>query len=183
LDGKNLVMGRIVKAAELAHRSQPVPATQTPTASREIAFAEVTELLVAARAAAQAERAAAKDAALVLARKMAEKIVGRAVELEPSVMGEIAAQALAASRAQGGQVVLRVHPDDCAAVEQARPNWLTKVASAADVRVVADATVGRHGCVVETPVGRLDARLQTQLDALEGALRGVWPQTKGERGD
>jgi len=38
---------------------------------------------------------------------------------------------------------------------------------------VADASVGRNGCVVETPVGRLDARLQTQLDALERALRGT----------
>jgi len=38
---------------------------------------------------------------------------------------------------------------------------------------VADPAIGRHGCVVETVVGRLDARLDTQLDALEKALRGV----------
>jgi flagellar biosynthesis/type III secretory pathway protein FliH len=186
-------MGRIVKAAEIALHSKSVLANDESTAvsahaseyvaaSRETAFAEVTELLVSARAAAEAERAAAKDVALVLARKMAEKIVGRAVELEPSVMGEIAAQALAASRAQGGRVVLRLHPDDRAALERMRPNWPTKIAAAANVQVVADASVGRHGCVVETPVGRLDARLQTQLDALERALRGVWPQAKGERG-
>jgi flagellar biosynthesis/type III secretory pathway protein FliH len=41
------------------------------------------------------------------------------------------------------------------------------------VRVVDDPAIGRHGCVVETAVGRLDARLQTQLDALERALRGL----------
>jgi flagellar biosynthesis/type III secretory pathway protein FliH len=41
------------------------------------------------------------------------------------------------------------------------------------VRVVADSAVGRYGCVVETPVGRLDARLDAQLDAMEKALRGV----------
>ena len=139
---------------------------------RESALAEVTRLLVSARVEAEAERAAAKDAAIVLARKMAEKIIGRAVVLDPAVMGEIAGQALAASRVRGGAVVLRVHPDDIAAVERTRPEWLARVAAGANVRVVADASVGRHGCVVETPVGRLDARLETQLDALERVLRG-----------
>jgi flagellar biosynthesis/type III secretory pathway protein FliH len=120
---------------------------------REAVFAEVTELLVSARAAAKAERAAAKDAALVLARKMAEKIVGRAVELDPTIMGEITGQALAASRLRGGAVVLRVHPDDLASVEQTRPQWAQRIATAADVHVVADESVERFGCVVATPVG------------------------------
>jgi flagellar assembly protein FliH len=170
-------MGRIVKAANLSPSSASAHAIAVAHApvevDREAALAEVTALLVAARAAAEEERAAAKDSALVLARKMAEKIVGRAVDLDPSIMGEIAGQALAASRARGGAVVLRVHPDDLAAIEQTRAQWLHRMASLASVRVVADASVGRDGCVVETPVGRLDARLQTQLDALERALRGA----------
>jgi flagellar biosynthesis/type III secretory pathway protein FliH len=170
-------MGRIVKADGLLPSStsaQEDDGAGTPAATdRDGAFAEVTLLLVSARASAAAERAAAKDAALVLARKMAEKIVGRAVELDPSVMGEIAGQALAASRARSGSVVLRVHPDDLAAVEQTRPHWSQRIAAAADVRLVADDSIGRNGCVVETAVGRLDARLQTQLDVLERALRGA----------
>jgi flagellar biosynthesis/type III secretory pathway protein FliH len=168
-------MGRIVKADRLLPSSESAQksAVDVPAAvDRESALAEVTRLLVSARVEAEAERAAAKDAALVLARKMAEKIIGRAVALDPAVMGEIAGQALAASRVRGGAVVLRVHPDDIAAVERTRPEWLARVAAGANVRVVADASVGRHGCVVETPVGRLDARLETQLDALERALRG-----------
>jgi flagellar biosynthesis/type III secretory pathway protein FliH len=168
-------MGRIVKADRLLPSSESAQksAADVPAAvDRESALAEVTRLLVSARVEAEAERAAAKDAALVLARKMAEKIIGRAVALDPAVMGEIAGQALAASRVRGGAVVLRVHPDDLAAVERTRPEWLARVAAGANVRVVADASVGRHGCVVETPVGRLDARLGTQLDALERALRG-----------
>jgi flagellar biosynthesis/type III secretory pathway protein FliH len=170
-------MGRIVKAASLL--PSPESARKTPDAPTDVdpecALAEVTHLLISARAAAEAERAAAVDAALVLARKMAEKIIGRAVELDPSVMGEIAGQALAASRARGGAVVLRVHPDDLSAVDRARSQWSQRIVAAADVRVVADDSVGRHGCVVETPVGRLDARLQTQLDALERAMRGAGP--------
>ena len=170
-------MGRIVKAARVlpsSESAQEHSVAGAPIAvDRESALAEVTELLVAARAAADEERAAVKDVALVLARKMAEKIIGRAVELDPSIMGEIAGQALAATRARGGAVALRVHPEDLAAVELARSQWSLRIPAAANVRVVADTSVERHGCVVETPVGRLDARLQTQLDALERALRGT----------
>jgi len=140
-------------------------------AGREEGMAQVSALLLAARAHAERERAGAKDAAIVLARRMAERIVGRAVELSPEVMGGIVAEALAASRARAGKLVLRVHPEDLAVIEQQRPQWLGRVAAAAEVRVVSDPAVGRAGCVVETAVGRLDARLGTQLDALERALR------------
>ena len=142
-------------------------------AGKQEGMAQVSTLLLAARARAHQDLAGAKDAAIVLARRMAERIVGRAVELSPELLGEIVAEALAASRARTGKVVLRVHPEDLATIEHERPRWLARVAAGVDVRVVADPAIGRHGCVVETAVGRLDARLDTQLDALERALRGV----------
>jgi flagellar biosynthesis/type III secretory pathway protein FliH len=105
------------------------------------------------------------------ASSMAEKVVGRAVEIAPEAMGDIAAQALAAARAHSGRLVLRVHPEDLAPIERERPRWSADLARDANVRVVPDPDVGRCGCVVETPFGRLDARLSTQLDALMRVLR------------
>jgi flagellar biosynthesis/type III secretory pathway protein FliH len=134
-------------------------------------MAQVSALLLAARARSEREMSEAKDAAIVLAGRMAERIVGRAVELAPELMGEIVAEALAGSRARAGRLVLRVHPEDLALVEQQRPHWIGRVAAAVDLRVVPDPAVGRTGCVVETALGRLDARLSTQLEALERALR------------
>jgi len=138
-------------------------------AGRDAAAAEITERLVAARADAAAARDQAKDVAAALARRMAEKIIGRAVELDPAALAGIVVEALEASRARTGPVVLRVHPDDLAAVEAARPTWLARLPTIPEVRLVADPVVGRYGCVVDTPVGRLDARLDTQLAALERA--------------
>jgi len=160
-------MGRIVKAGKMEQARGVVPLAE----NRESAVAEAAALIIEARAAADAEYAAAKDAAVILARKMAERIVGRAVELSPAVMGEIVAQALASVRARPGAVVLRVHPEDLPAVDQSRTVWLGKLATTADVRLVADPKVGRHGCVLDLPGGRMDARLGSQLDALEKALR------------
>jgi flagellar assembly protein FliH len=132
---------------------------------------DVAGLLAAARAEANRERAAAKDAAIVLARKMAEKIVGHAVAVDAAVLRDIAARALAAVKPGKEAVLLRVHPDDLARLAAERAAWLTELGVQAEVKLVADPAVGRSGCVVETAVGRLDARLDTQLDALERALR------------
>jgi flagellar biosynthesis/type III secretory pathway protein FliH len=140
---------------------------------RDAGLAEVAALLLAARAQGDRDLATAKDTALVLARRMAEKIVGRAIDLSPELMNQIVAQALASCRARSGKIVLRVHPEDLASIEAGRPQWAAAVAATIDVRVLPDATVEHGGCVVDTPSGRVDARLQTQLDALERALRAV----------
>jgi flagellar assembly protein FliH len=157
-------MGRLVKGGSAV--AAPPVAPADPRAVED-GLAEVTRLLVAARADAEQVRARSRDAAVVLARRMAEKVVGHALDLAPELMGDIAAQALAAARAKAGPVVLRVHPEDLPAVEASRTRWGT---GALVVKLVADGGVGRHGCVVETPVGRVDARLAAQLDALERAL-------------
>jgi flagellar biosynthesis/type III secretory pathway protein FliH len=149
-------MGRIVKA--------------TPTADSATATAADGAEMVALLARARAE---AKAAAVVLARKMAERIVGHAVAVDAQVMRDIAGQALAAARPGSGAVLLRVHPEDLASLEGARAEWLAEIGLQAGVKLVADSSIGRYGCIVETAVGRLDARLETQLDALERALRAV----------
>ncbi len=131
--------------------------------------AEAAVALAAARSEAARLVAAAGPTAIALAAKMAEKIVGRAVALAPETMAEIAGEALAGCRAGAGTVRVRIHPDDLPAVE-ARRAALEARAPAAALELVADEAVGRHGCVIETPQGRVDARLETQLAALERAL-------------
>lgn len=157
-------MGHIVRSTPGGHDRAATPAPAT-------AAEEVAAVLAAARAEANRERAAAKDAAVVLARKMAEKIVGHLVEIDPLVMRDIAAHALKAARPGKEAALLRLHPDDLARLEAERPEWLREMELEAGVRAVGDATVGRQGCVVETATARIDARLGAQLDALERALR------------
>jgi flagellar biosynthesis/type III secretory pathway protein FliH len=131
--------------------------------------AEAAVALAAARTEAARLVAAAGPTAIALAAKMAERIVGRAVNLAPETMAEIAGEALAGCRPGAGTVRVRIHPDDLPAVE-ARRAALEARAPAAAIELVADEAVGRHGCVIETPQGRVDARLETQLAALERAL-------------
>jgi flagellar biosynthesis/type III secretory pathway protein FliH len=145
-------------------------------AAREQGLAEGLAEAAATLAAARDEAArllgpAAPDA-VTLAVKMAEKIVGRAVSLAPEVMADIAGAALEACRPRGGLVRLRLHPDDLPAAEARRAALAARAPAASAIELVADGGVGRFGCVIETPAGRVDARLEAQLGALERALAG-----------
>jgi len=148
------------------------------TEGRDAAAAELTETLASAAREAAAVRLQAEPAAMRLcgrlAAKMAEKIVGHAIELEPDALTAIAAQALAASRARAGLIKLRVNPEDRAALERdhARRALLARFEGGVELEILADPAVGRGGCVVETATVRLDARLETQIAALERAVAG-----------
>ena len=135
-------------------------------------LAELAAAVTAAREEAAGRLAGAAPDAITLAVKMAEKIVGRAVALAPEVIADIAGAALEACRPRGGVVRLRLHPDDLPAAEARREALAARAPSATAIELVADDGVGRFGCVIETPVGRVDARLETQLGALERALGG-----------
>ena len=132
--------------------------------------AEIAALLADARLHAARLREAATPAAIAIAVKMAEQIVGRAVTLAPEVMADIAGAALEACRPRGDWVRVRVHPDDAAAVTARQQALAARAPAGAALDVVADESVGRFGCVIETAVGRVDARLEAQLAALERAL-------------
>jgi flagellar biosynthesis/type III secretory pathway protein FliH len=135
-------------------------------------LAETMLTLAAARVEAARLADLSKVAAIALGTKMAEKIVGRAVALAPEVMAEIVGEALAACRPGAGVVRLRLHPDDLATIENRRTALAARAPAGAALEFLADDTVGRHGCVIETPQGRVDARLEAQLAALERALTG-----------
>jgi type III secretion protein L len=98
------------------------------------------------------------DAVMLLAKGLdREALMARAMELlQNSLRG--------ASWAR-----LRVHPDATQAAEAAlndlsRNSGLGKLA-----RVVADASLPEDGCVLESDLGKVDASLSTQLQAIQGA--------------
>jgi flagellar biosynthesis/type III secretory pathway protein FliH len=136
---------------------------------REEGLAEVTETVARAAAErARLERELERDLC-ALALSVAEKVLHRALALDPSLVTSVCAAALAESRAATG-IVLEVHPDDVARVEEAR-SALEGALGRRDAFVVrAVETVGRGGCVVVSSLGRVDARLETQLAAIRAAL-------------
>ncbi len=85
-------------------------------------------------------------------------------------MAEIVGEALAVCRLGSGVVRLRLHLDDLAGGREPPAAHGAAGAAGAALEILADDSVGRHGSVIETTQGRIDARLEAQLAALERAL-------------
>ncbi len=136
---------------------------------REEGLASATE--VVARAAVERRNllSASEPQLVDLAFAVAQRVLARVVERDREAVVEIAARALEAAR-QRTDVRLRVHPDDLAALRDAEPWLLDRLARAGCIALLGDPAVGRGGVVVETEAGWVDARLATQLEGLRRAL-------------
>jgi type III secretion protein L len=112
---------------------------------------------------------------LRLAVRLAERIVGREIEKDDATIIEIISTALQNARQQE-KLTVRVNPKDLPAIERQAKNF----ASGGRIQYidfVADPRVSSSGCLIESEVGTIDARLETQLRVLERALLS---QSEGE---
>jgi type III secretion protein L len=137
---------------------------------REDGLAEVSELLLRARLAAgkELERAQAKLVPLLV--RLTEVCVGRTVHSTPDLAVELLARAIEQLR-HAQAVVVRVHPQALAELSSRRAELEALLGRAPDIALKADAGVDRFGCIVESELGVVDARLSTQLETLERVLR------------
>ncbi len=98
-------------------------------------------------------------------------ILGERAADDPTVVGQTVRHALQRAAAQN-VVRVRVHPEQVGLVIAE----LTDAdGEAPPFEVFADGAVGIGGCVVDTTHGRVDARLDVQLDAIAVLLRDALP--------
>ena len=131
---------------------------------------EALESLGRARAEYARLQQAAEDDMLQLAFGIARRVIGRAVELDPEIVADIVRANLEHVRGRM-RIVVVVHPDDLPAVERRRAELVAAVEGAA-VYFDSDSDVARGGCFIQTEAGRIDARLDVQLEAMRRALEG-----------
>ncbi len=166
----------LVEAAEHAAATLRASARAEADRVREAAEREgrlAAEAALAARwlqlkeAEAQA-LAAREDDVLAVARALAERLLGRSLEIEPFTMVSLAREALGAVR-RARRVRLFVHPEDAPVLQAHLPD-LGLEASLIEVHL--DPTCPRGGLRADTDFGSLVAHLAPQLDRLIAALRG-----------
>jgi type III secretion protein L len=111
---------------------------------------------------------------LRLAVRLAERIVGREIEKDDKTIIEIISTALQNARQQE-KLTVRVNPKDLPTIEKQTERFASGRIRFIDF--VADPRVESTGCLIESEVGTIDARLETQLRVLERALLS---QSEGE---
>ena len=105
-------------------------------------------------------------AVAVAATQVALQVVRSELAVRPELIATVAQEAIATLLTSARHITLCVHPDDHALVMLGTGEAL----AARGARVVADATLARGGCTVESDIGAIDATLQTRWERAAAAL-------------
>ncbi|MCS6924361.1 MAG: FliH/SctL family protein [Candidatus Binatia bacterium] len=105
-----------------------------------------------------------------LALEVAEKIVGKAVEEDPSLVASVLQRALA-EVPHATQIRLWLHPADYRLLVELSPDLLQdRTQGSRQVTVCTSEEIGRGGCRVETELGTVDATIPVQLQEIRRQL-------------
>jgi len=102
---------------------------------------------------------------VVLSLAAARHIVEGEVRQDPGVVAALVKQAISAFP-QDHRLRIRLSPEDLSALSAEGPVGRPLLPSARELEWVADATIGRGGCMVEGPVSVLDGRVDNALERL-----------------
>jgi flagellar assembly protein FliH len=113
-----------------------------------------------------------------LALAIARKIIGREIE-NGGVIAQVVKSAMGKVADPRG-VTLKVNPQDRDAVNSLKQAWLNSDDTGATLELEADESIQRGGCVIETRLGDVDARLDQQLRVIEELLEQQLPKPVAE---
>ncbi|MEE2681215.1 MAG: FliH/SctL family protein [Planctomycetota bacterium] len=101
--------------------------------------------------------------------RLAERIVQRTIELDPTVCVD---QVDATLKLLGSpsRIQLRINPADRELVDRALPGLLELASVTRDLDLIDDPSITRGGCIVATPEGTIDSTIEGQLDRVMEAL-------------
>lgn len=104
-----------------------------------------------------------------LAVAIAKKIVGHLVQNDSEVVIQTVREALKAARS-AHRVTVKVNPADEGMVQERVSSFRAVNIEIGEFVIVGHSSVGVGGCIVESELGIIDARITTQLDSIEKAL-------------
>ncbi len=120
--------------------------------------AQIGQLVAACGAQLDGLQQAMARALAVSATQMARQIVRSELATRPELVAEVAQEALDTLLLSARHITLRAHPDDLPLVAQGA----AEVLAARGARLLADPTLTRGGCIVESDIGIVDASLEAR---------------------
>ena len=111
-----------------------------------------------------------------LAGRIAKKIIKREVESEPiikEIIDDALSQVIAADK-----IIIRVNPDDYDLLESEENHH--KEIRFNKIKFESDASIEKGGCIVETEIGNVDARISSQITEITKKLEQKFVKQKNE---
>lgn len=127
---------------------------------------QATELIATTQDLRARMLADAEPQLLQLAFEAVKKVIGHAAR--EGVVKDVVREAL--DSVVGQAIIIRIHPEDRSFVEASQCLTEARQRLGALIQIKEDATIGQGGCIIDSEVGTVDARLEVQLAALEKAF-------------
>lgn len=133
---------------------------------KEEGLASLTERITTVEQAREKVLKEAEPEVIRMVMEIAEKVIGR--EIERGAVLDIVQQTIGQS--VGQKIVLRINPQDIPRIKKEERRLLAAIGEGRSILVKEDGTIPAGGCIVETELGTVDARLETQMGAIRKAL-------------
>jgi flagellar biosynthesis/type III secretory pathway protein FliH len=173
-EAERLVSEARTAAAEIVARARAEAAESARVVGEdaaERARAEVVARWLVARSAERERLDRAGEQLTAIAVAMAERLLGAALEVDPSRVAELARGVLAEASA-ARRAAIDAHPLDA-------PLLAARLTASglglASLEIREDATLARGELRLHTDVGKIDARLQPRFERLAAAVRDALP--------
>lgn len=152
-------------------KASAMAAQQEKVDSAAVAFKEAVEGLVRIRR-RDVERMEMETVRLSLA--IARKIIGYETD-QGEVIGHVVKAAMQ-KVADPRHLTLRLNPKDIDTVKDFQQDLLPDDDVSTDLRLEADETIQRGGCIIETKLGDVDARIDQQIKIIDALLTQQLPK-------
>lgn len=103
-----------------------------------------------------------------LSMAIAEKVISRLAVDNVELIKNVVRQAI--ERTLGDRIVVRLNPEDHQRIMVDDAQFKDSIDKSKRIVFRADESISQGGCAVESEVGTIDARLETQLSAIKKAL-------------
>ncbi len=105
---------------------------------------------------------------------ISKKVVKVISEEQKNVVISNVVQALRKMKSRG-EVEIRVNLADISLTTEHIKDFMEMIESVSAITVLEDSTIGKGGCLIETNLGRIDARISSQLREIEDRIRDLMP--------
>gem|GEM_PF-3133919 len=110
-----------------------------------------------------------EEALIKLALACAEKIINREISLDETVIVDTVNEILHEGQIQGDTALL-LNREDFDLIDVLKPEILADFPNLTNLKIEVSDSVARGGCILESPMGRIDASLRSKFEELERLL-------------
>jgi len=104
---------------------------------------------------------------------IARKIVKKEIEQDPQILLETILDVLKTIAKDESRINIKVNPTQLNSTKENMPTIIDSLGLDARINIHADATIDVGGCIVETNNGIVDATINTQLEIIKEAFKGM----------